>query len=67
VNDETGKGRERADGRRQFLVYLEPGLIKDVKRVALDRDVTAFSLVEEAVRQWLDRNKRDHPKDGDRA
>jgi hypothetical protein len=63
MKDETEKGRARADGRRQFLVYLEPNLIKDVKKVALDREVTAFSIVEEAVREWLGRHREQQVQD----
>ncbi|MBI5114456.1 MAG: hypothetical protein HZA68_21040 [Rhodovulum sp.] len=43
--------------RRQFLVYMEPDLIKKVKLAALKRDVSASVLVEEAVVQWLAANE----------
>jgi hypothetical protein len=58
----AGKERTRPDGRRPLLVYLDPTLIKDLKKAALDRDVTAFSIVEEAVFDWLGRHKAERPK-----
>lgn len=51
---QTGN-RVRADGRRQLLVYLDPELIKGLKRVALDEDVHVYEIVEEAAREWLER------------
>jgi hypothetical protein len=47
--------RQRADGRRQLLIYLAPEVIKDVKKVAVDDDTTASSITEEALRDWLKR------------
>ncbi len=47
--------RARVDGRRQLLVYLEPELIKELKKAALDEDRTAYEIVEEATREWLAR------------
>lgn len=32
-------------GRRQFLVYVDPALIKDVKRLALEREESASAIV----------------------
>jgi hypothetical protein len=55
--------RQRADGRRQLLVYLAPEVIKDVKKVAVDDDTTASSITEEALRDWLERRAG---KGGDR-
>jgi hypothetical protein len=49
--------RTRPDGRRPLLVYLDPGLIKQLKKAALDRDRTAYEITEEAVREWLRRKK----------
>jgi hypothetical protein len=47
--------RQRADGRRQLLIYLAPEVIKDVKKIAVDDDTTASSITEEALRDWLER------------
>ena len=51
---QTGN-RVRNDGRRQLLVYLDPDLIKALKRVALDDDVHVYEIVEEAAQEWLER------------
>lgn len=51
----------RKDGRRPLLVYMHPDLIKQLKKLALDRDVTTFSLVEEAVQQWMGRQGLQKP------
>ena len=50
--------RKRADGRRQLLVYLLPEVIVSLKRAALDRERPAYELAEEAIREWLARDKR---------
>lgn len=44
---------KRADGRRPLLVYLDPDVIKRLKKAALDEDRTAYEITEEAVREWL--------------
>jgi hypothetical protein len=49
----ASKSRTRADGRRQLLVYLDPEVIKQLKKAALDEDRTAYEITEEAVREWL--------------
>ena len=48
----------RGDGRRQFLTYLSPDLIKELKRAALDEDRPAYELAEEAIRDFLKKAKR---------
>jgi hypothetical protein len=50
--------RTRADGRKQFLIYLPPDLIKEVKKAALDQDTHAYDVAEEALRNWLARRRR---------
>jgi hypothetical protein len=45
--------KARSDGRRTLLVYMDPGLIKDLKKAALDEDRTVYEIVEEATRDWL--------------
>lgn len=49
--------RERPDGRRQLLVYLDPELIKELKKTALDENRTAYELAEEAIRVWLKKRR----------
>jgi hypothetical protein len=55
---EASAARMRDDGRRQFLMYAAPDLIKELKRAALDEDRPAYELAEEAVRDWLKRRNR---------
>jgi len=45
--------RPRSDGRRPLLVYLNPDVIKRLKKAALDEDRPAYEITEEAVREWL--------------
>jgi hypothetical protein len=49
------KPREpRADGRQQFLSYLQPEVVRRLKIAAMDRRKPAYLIVEEAVTGWLD-------------
>jgi hypothetical protein len=50
--------RKRADGRRQLLIYLRHEVIVSLKRAALDRERPAYELAEEAIQEWLARDKR---------
>ena len=56
--EEASGVRARADGRRQLLLYLDPELIKELKRVALDADLPAYEIAEEAIREFLRSRKR---------
>ncbi len=47
--------RVRKDGKRQFLVYLDPDLIKALKKTAVDQDCNAYDIVDQAARDWLRR------------
>ncbi|WP_244542428.1 hypothetical protein [Devosia psychrophila] len=51
--DKVPKAPPRKDGRRPFMIYLDPGLIKDIKRAALEADRTACEIVEEQMRLAL--------------
>ena len=35
------------------MVYLNPEVIKHLKKAALDQDRPAYEITEEAVRDWL--------------
>lgn len=43
----------RSDGRRTLLVYMDPALIKDLKKAALDEERNVYEIVEDAARDWL--------------
>ncbi len=58
-SSETKQPRERNDGRRTLLVYMDAGLIKDLKKAALDAEKNVYEIVEEAARDWLSQSARD--------
>ncbi len=47
----------RRDGRKAYLVYLDPEVIKAVKKAAVDDERHGYRIVEEAIRRWLAENK----------
>jgi hypothetical protein len=52
------RGRRSALGdRRQFLTMMSPDVIKSIKLAAIEDDRAAWSVMEEAAVQWLDRRK----------
>jgi hypothetical protein len=48
-----GKSDKATSRKRQFLVHIDANLIRRIKILAIDRDVTASSLVEEAMLIYL--------------
>jgi hypothetical protein len=46
--------RKLGGGKRQFLVHLDANLIRRVKILAIDRNVSASSLVQEALLAFLE-------------
>jgi hypothetical protein len=53
--------KERSDGRRSLLVYLNTDLIKILKKQALDEDINVYELVERLLLVGLEQEK---PKAG---
>lgn len=51
------RGRKPAedDGRRQFLTKMRADVVKGIKRAALEDDVHAWQIMEEAALEWLQR------------
>ena len=47
---------EAAGAKRQFLVHIDADLIRRIKILAIERDVTASSLVQQAVADFLSRD-----------
>jgi hypothetical protein len=63
TTDQQKAPRVRTDGRKGLLVYLDAGLIKDLKKAGLDDDRNVYDIVEEASRDWLARRgKKTRPK-----
>ena len=52
--EKSPKTLPRKDGRKPFMIYLDPELIKDIKRAALEADRPAYEVVEEQMRFALD-------------
>ena len=45
--------KSREDGRRPLLVYLDPALILQIKKRALEENKHAYLIVEEILKQSL--------------
>lgn len=58
-----GKGGADAAGRKQFLVHIDADVIRRVKILALDREVSASSLVEQSLIEFLARSADARPQD----
>jgi hypothetical protein len=52
VTDARPKAAPRAE-KRQFLVHLDAALIRRIKVLAIDRNVSASSLVQDALLAYL--------------
>jgi len=54
------KTRTRApEGKRQVLIIMDQDVIKSVKVAAVEDDIKMSHAVEEAVRDWLSKRKRE--------
>jgi hypothetical protein len=52
---------ERADGRKSLLVYINPEVIKELKKTALDEGRPAYEITEEALTEWLASHRSRQP------
>jgi hypothetical protein len=51
-------GRKPPAGtKKQFLTSMDPEVIRRIKSAAALRDTTASLVLEEAAKEWLDRNE----------
>jgi hypothetical protein len=46
----SSSANRRADGRKPLLVYLDPKIIRSLKRRALDEDTHVYIIVEKILR-----------------
>ena len=59
-NTRRPKARSRApEGKRQVLIIMDREVIKSVKVAAVEDDIKMSHAVEEAVRDWLTKRKRE--------
>lgn len=58
ASKKTPPSKPRPDGRTAILLYMKPELIKQLKSEAMLDGVTAFSLVEKAVTEFLGKRRR---------
>ena len=54
-------------GKRQFLVHIDNDLIHRIKIMAIEQNVSASSVVQEALLAWLAANSPSPRKPGDRS
>ncbi|MBN8978631.1 MAG: ribbon-helix-helix protein, CopG family [Rhizobiales bacterium] len=55
------KGRKPVGGgekKRQFLATMDADVIKAVKLAAIENEISASEILEDAARQWLDRRAK---------
>lgn len=48
--------KKREDGREAMLLYLDPKVVKSLKKAAVDKDMHAYEIAELAIGKWLDAN-----------
>lgn len=53
---ESSNASKRSDGRKKFVVYLDPKLIQTIKVRALNEERHAYELVEDLLSQAVGRD-----------
>jgi hypothetical protein len=53
----TRSGPRTPPGKKQMLVIMDEKLIKELKLAMTEDDTAASHIVEELVREWLDKRK----------
>jgi hypothetical protein len=54
----TRSGPRTPPGKKQMLVIMDAGLIKDLKVAMAEDDTAASHIVEELVREWLAKRRK---------
>lgn len=58
---------EKPEKKRQLLLHLDAGLIKDLKKAAVELDTSASAIAGDAIDGWLkDRSLRANAKTKDK-
>jgi predicted transcriptional regulator len=58
ADKKAAPGRKAPEGaKKQFLTSMDPEIIRRIKAAAALRDRTASVILEEAAKDWLERNE----------
>jgi hypothetical protein len=58
ADKKPARGRKPPEGeKKQFLTSMDPDVIRRIKAAAALRDLTASFVLEEAAKDWLERNE----------
>lgn len=59
MNNRTKPSAKLADKtKRQMLLHLDSGVIKELKKAAVDRESSSSAIANEAIETWLRKNER---------